>query len=198
LAPGYLPTLGNWIKGLPGTAEPSPQVAGVTPVQRFEAADVPAAPWWGDSTFLWLTLCLAAVGYVAVPVSEIVVRRRGRDLRVQTNAQLWRPVRRRLRRMMWTGLGEFAAVIAFITLIVLFSVNQAGAWPAVQAGWLVVRLLAILMLVQEVTAVAAVLAGLREGWQPTLWEKTVLVGVLGGTGLLLVTGAYYGLFGFPW
>jgi hypothetical protein len=99
---------------------------------------------------------------------------------------------------MWTGLGEFAAVIAFITLIVLFSVNQAGAWPAVQAGWLVVRLLAILMLVQEVTAVAAVLAGLREGWQPTLWEKTVLVGVLGGTGLLLVTGAYYGLFGFPW
>ena len=54
------------------------------------------------------------------------------------------------------------------------------------------------MLVQEVTAVAVVLAGLREGWQPTRWEKTVLIAVLGGTGLLLLTGAYYGLFGFPW
>ncbi|GAA0369434.1 alpha/beta hydrolase [Microbispora corallina] len=197
-APGYLPTLANWIGGLPGTAAPSLHLAGETPVQRFEAADVPAAPWWGESTFLWLTLCLAAVGYVAAPVTEMVVRLRGRDLRLQTNAHLWPAIRRRLRRMAWTGLGEFAAVMAFITLIVLFSVNQAGAWPAVQAGWLVVRMLAVVMLVQEVTTVAAVLAGLRDGWQPSRWEKTVLTGVLGGTGLLLVTAAYYGLFGIPW
>ncbi|MBP2705744.1 prolyl oligopeptidase family serine peptidase [Microbispora sp. RL4-1S] len=197
-APGYLPTLANWINGLPGTAKPSLPIAGATPVQRFEAADVPAAPWWGDGTFLWLTLCLAAVGYVAAPVTEMVVRLRGRDLRLQANAELWGTIRRRLRRMAWTGLGELAAVLAFITLIVLFSVNQAGAWPAVQAGWLVVRILAVVMLVQEVAAVAAVLTGLHEGWQPSRWEKSVLTGVLGGTGLLLVTAAYFGLFGFPW
>ncbi|MBB2743832.1 UNVERIFIED_ORG: hypothetical protein FHR35_003668 [Microbispora rosea subsp. rosea] len=201
-AADYLPTLANWMKDLPRTARSPVAIAGATPVQRFEAADVPAAPWWGDSTILWLTLCLAAVGYVAAPVTEMVVRLRGRDLRLQArveaNVQLWPAIRRRLRRMAWTGLGELAAVLAFITLIVLFSVNQAGAWPAVQAGWLVVRLLAILMLVQTVTTFAAVIGGLRDGWEPTPWQKSVLAGVLGGTALLLLTAAYYGLFAFPW
>ncbi|MEV7803570.1 prolyl oligopeptidase family serine peptidase [Microbispora sp. NPDC088329] len=205
-AADYLPTLANWIKDLPRTVRPSVPIAGATPVQRFEAADVPAAPWWGDSTILWLTLCLAAVGYVAAPVTEMVVRLRGRDLglhagvgaRVEDSVQLWPTIRPRLRRMAWTGLGELAAVLAFITLIVLFSVNQAGAWPAVQAGWLVVRLLAIVMLVQTVTTFAAVIAGLQDGWEPTPWQKIVLGGVLGGTALLLLTAAYYGLFAFPW
>ncbi|KAB8185032.1 alpha/beta hydrolase family protein [Microbispora catharanthi] len=201
-AADYLPTLANWMKDLPRTARSPVAIAGATPVQRFEAADVPAAPWWGDSTFLWLALCLAAVGYVAAPVTEMVVRLRGRDLRLQArveaNVRLWPAIRRRLRRMAWTGLGELAAVLAFITLIVLFSVNQAGAWPAVQAGWLVVRLLAILMLVQTVTTFAAVIGGLRDGWEPTPWQKSVLAGVLGGTALLLLTAAYYGLFAFPW
>ncbi len=50
-------------------------------------------------------------------------------------------------------------------LIVLFSVNQAGAWPAVQAGWLVVRVLAVVMLAQVVGATGAVLVGFRDGWQ---------------------------------
>jgi hypothetical protein len=100
--------------------------------------------------------------------------------------------------MAWTGLGLLASVMAFITLIVLFSVNQAGAWPAVQAGWLVVRLLAMLMLAQEVATAAAVLGGLRDGWQPGRWQMAIMVGVLGGTGLLLITAAYYGLFAFPW
>ncbi|MEZ0072526.1 alpha/beta hydrolase family protein [Planotetraspora sp. GP83] len=196
--PGYLPTLANWITRLPGTARPAVPIAGATPVQRFEASDVPAAPWYGGSTTLWLTLSLAAVGYVAAPVTEMVIRLRGRDLRLQTNIDLWPAIRRRLRRMAWTGLGELAAVLAFITLIVLFSVNQAGAWPAVQAGWLVVRLLAIAMLAQEVAAAAAVVSGLRDGWEPTRWQKNILAGVLGGTGLLLITAAYYGLFTFPW
>ncbi|TLP63860.1 alpha/beta hydrolase family protein [Microbispora triticiradicis] len=197
-AADYLPTLANWIRDLPRTARPSVPIAGATPVQRFEAADVPAAPWWGDSTILWLTLCLAAVGYVAAPVTEMVVRLRGRDLRFQANVQRWPAIRRRLRRMAWIGLGELAAVMAFITLIVLFSVNQAGAWPAVQAGWLVVRLLAVAMLAQTVATFAAVAGGLRDGWEPTPWQKSVLAGVLGGTALLLLTAAYYGLFAFPW
>ncbi|MFD0472170.1 alpha/beta hydrolase family protein [Nonomuraea thailandensis] len=41
---GYLETLANWIKGLPGTSRPPVHMAGATPVQRFEASDVPAAP----------------------------------------------------------------------------------------------------------------------------------------------------------
>ncbi|GAA0432589.1 hypothetical protein Acor_06430 [Acrocarpospora corrugata] len=194
--PDYLPTLANWIDGLPSL--PQLKMAGATPVQRFQAADVPAAPWYGGSTFLGLTLTLAAVGYVAAPVTEMVVRLRGRDLRLQTNAQLWPAMRRRLRRMAWAGLGLLAAVMAFIMLIVLFSVNQAGAWPAVQAGWLVVRVLAVVILAQEVGAAGALIVGLRDGWQPTRWQKVTLAGVLGGTGLLLVTAAYYGLFAFPW
>jgi hypothetical protein len=100
--------------------------------------------------------------------------------------------------MAWTGLGLLVSVLAFITLLVLFSVNQAGAWPAVLSGWLVIRILALLMLVQEVTAVAAVVSGLREGWQPSRSQHVAITGVLGSTGLLLIAGAYYGLFVFPW
>ena len=53
------------------------------------------------------------------------------------------------------------------------------------------------MLVQEVTAVAAVVSGLREGWQPSRSQHVAITGVLGSTGLLLVAGAYYGLFVLP-
>ncbi|MEU6998568.1 prolyl oligopeptidase family serine peptidase [Nonomuraea sp. NPDC046570] len=197
-APGYLETMGNWILGLPDSARPAPRLAGETPVQRFQAADVPAAPWYAAGTMLGLTICLAAVGYVAAPVAELVVRLRGRNPPAEANARLWPPIRRRLRRMAWTGLGLLAAVVAFIMLLVLFSVNQAGAWPAVLSGWLVVRVLALLMLLQEVTAVATLLAALRDGLRPTRWQHVAIAGVLGGTGLLLVAAAYYGLFSFPW
>jgi uncharacterized protein len=196
---GYLNTLGNWILGLPGTAKPAVHMAGATPVQRFEASDVPAAPWYAGGTMLGLTICLAAVGYVAGPVAAMVVRLRHRNqTSVETNARLWPPIRRRLSRMAWTGLGLLVSVLAFITLLVLFSINQAGAWPAVLAGWLVIRVLAVLMLIQEVTAVAAFVSALREGLQPSRWQHVTVGGVLGGTGLLLVAAAYYGLFSFPW
>ncbi|MCG5214178.1 prolyl oligopeptidase family serine peptidase [Streptosporangium soli] len=199
-APGYLETLANWIYGLPKSGQPADGVrmAGATPVQRFQASDVPVAPWYAGGTVLGLALCLAAVGYVAGPVAELVVRLRGRTTPAETNARLWPPIRRRLRRMAWTGLGLLLSVVAFITLLVLFSIHQAGAWPAVLAGWLVVRVLAVLILFQEVTAVAAVVSGLREGWQPSRWQHVAIAGVLGGTGLLLAFAAYYGLFSFPW
>ncbi|MEV1175556.1 alpha/beta hydrolase, partial [Nonomuraea sp. NPDC049784] len=169
------------------------------PVLRFAPSDVPPAPWYAGGTMLGLTICLAAVGYVAGPVAAMVVRLRGRgQVPAEVNATLWPPIRRRLRRMAWTGLGLLASVVAFITLLVLFSVNQAGAWPAVLAGWLVVRLLAVLMLIQEVTAVAAFVSALREDLRPGRWQHVAVAGVLGGTGLLLVAAAYYGLFSFPW
>lgn len=196
---GYLETLTNWLTGLPGTARPSVHLAGATPVQRYEAADVPAAPWYAGGTMLGLTICLAAVGYVAGPVAKMVVRLRGRGhTPAETTARLWPPIRRRLHRMAWTGLGLLVSVLGFITILVLFSVNQAGAWPAVLAGWLVVRALAVLMLIQEVTVVAAVVSALREGLQPSRWQHVAIAGVVGGTGLLLVAAAYYGLFSFPW
>ncbi|MET8144463.1 prolyl oligopeptidase family serine peptidase [Sphaerisporangium sp. NPDC005288] len=198
-AHGYLETLANWVLNLPRTAAPAAglQVAGATPVQRYVAADVPTAPWYARGAILGFALTLTAVGYVAAPVTEMVVRLRGRDALV-SRPDLWPGIRRRLRRMAWTGVGLLAAVTAFITLIVLFSVNQAGAWPAVLAGWLVVRVLAVLMLVQEVTTVAALIAALRDGWEPGRWQRFALAAVLGGTALLMVTAAYYGLFGIPW
>ncbi|MFF5207441.1 alpha/beta hydrolase family protein [Streptosporangium sp. NPDC000396] len=197
-APGYLETLANWVKGLPGTARPLTRIAGATPVQRYEASEVPTAPWYAGGTVLGLTLCLAAVGYVVGPVAEMVLRLRGRQLAAEANARIWPPIRRRFRRMAWTGAGLLASVVAFITLLVLFSVNQAGAWPAVLAGWLIIRILALLMLLQEVTAVGAVVSGLREGWQPSRAQHVAIAGVLGGTALLLVAAAYYSLFAFPW
>jgi uncharacterized protein len=68
----------------------------------------------------------------------------------------------------------------------------------VLSGWLVIRILAVLMLLQEVTATASVVSALREGWQPSRPQHVAITGVIGGTGLLLVAAAYYGLFAFPW
>jgi hypothetical protein len=197
---GYLETLANWVLGLPGTARPpaGSQIAGATPVQRYEASDVPTAPWYAGTAILGFALTLTAVGYVAAPVTEMVVRLRGRDLLPTAHSESWPAIRRRLRRMAWTGVGLLASVFAFITLIVLFAVNQAGAWPAVLSGWLVVRVLAMLMLVQEVTATAAVLTAVRGGWEPSRWQRFTVAAILGGTALLLVSAAYYGLFGIPW
>jgi uncharacterized protein len=196
---GYQETLANWIKGLPGTAEPAVHLAGATPVQRFEAADVPVAPWYAGGTMLGLTICLAVVGYVAGPVASIVIRLRGRNrILVRAEAVLWPPIRSRLYRMAWTGLALLVSVLGFIGLLVMFSINQAGAWPAVLAGWLTVRALAVLMLLQEVTAVASVVAAVREGFQPSRWQHVAMAGVVGGSGLLMVAAAYYGLFSFPW
>ncbi|MDF5752344.1 prolyl oligopeptidase family serine peptidase [Spongiactinospora sp. TRM90649] len=197
-APGYQETLANWIDRLPESGKPTVRMAGANPVQRYQASDVPAAPWYAGGTVLGLALCLAVVGYVAGPVAGIVVRLRGRDHRAHANAVVWPPIRRRLRRMAATGLGLLVSVLGFITLLVLFSINQAGAWPAVLSGWLVVRGLAVLMLLQEVTAVAAVVSGLREGWQPSRGQHVAIAGVVGGTGVLLAVAAYYGLFSFPW
>ncbi|MET9069735.1 alpha/beta hydrolase family protein [Streptosporangium sandarakinum] len=194
----YLPTLANWVNGLPGTARPAVRVAGATPVQRFEASDPPSAPWYAGGAVLTFALCLTLAGYVAGPVAEMVVRRRGRRPHAETCALVWPPIRRRLRRMAWTGAGLLAAVAAFLTLLVLFSVNQAGAWPAVLSGWLVIRILAVLMLVQEITAVAAVASGIGQGWRPSRAQRVAMAGVLGGTGVLLVAGAYYSLYAFPW
>nr|BFE81111.1 hypothetical protein GCM10020093_037120 [Planobispora longispora] len=132
------------------------------------------------------------------PVAAMVVRLRGRHLPAEANARLWPPIRRRFRQMAWTALGLLASVMAFIVLLVLFSVNQAGAWPAVLAGWLVIRALAVLILLQEVTAVAAVVSALREGWRPSRPQHVAIAGALGGTGLLLVAAAYYSLFALPW
>ncbi|GAA3799168.1 alpha/beta hydrolase [Sphaerisporangium flaviroseum] len=197
---GYLETMANWIIGLPGTARPpaGAQIAGATPVQRYEATDVPRAPWYAGTAVLGLALTLTAVGYVAAPVTEMVVRLRGRDLLPSAHSESWPAIRRRLRRMAWTGVALLASVLAFIMLIVLFSVNQAGAWPAVLSGWLIIRVLAVLMLVQEVTTVAAVVTAFRAGWEPGRWQRFTVATMLGGTALLLVTAAYYGLFGIPW
>src|SRR5437868_3968093 len=197
-APGYLETMGNWITGLPGSARSTLKLAGATPVQRFQAADVPAAPWYAGATVLGLVIFLAAIGYVAAPVADIVIRLRSRHPPAEMNARLWPPIRRRLHRMAWTGLGLLLSIVAFVMLLVLFSVNQAGAWPAVLAGWLVVRVLALLMLLQEVTAVASLVAGLRDGMRPRRGQSVAIAGVLGGTGVLLVAAGYYGLFSFPW
>ncbi|MFD2350648.1 hypothetical protein ACFSTC_16935 [Nonomuraea ferruginea] len=83
---------------------------------------------------LGLTICLAAVGYVAGPVAAMVVRLRGRHHIPELNARLWPPIRRRLAKMVWTGLGLLLSVVAFIMLLVLFSINQAGAWPSGAGG----------------------------------------------------------------
>jgi dienelactone hydrolase len=197
---GYLDTLANWVLGLPHTAAPPPgaQIAGAVPVQRYETADVPQAPWYAGGAILTLVLTLTTVAYVAAPVTEFVVRLRGRDVVAPDRSAQWPAIRRRLRKMAWTGVGLLAAVMAFIMLIVLFSVNQAGAWPAVLSGWFVVRVLALLMLVQEVTAAAAVYTAVQGGWVPGRWQRFTIATVLGGTGGLLLIAAYYGLFGFPW
>ncbi|WP_283137020.1 alpha/beta hydrolase family protein [Rhizohabitans arisaemae] len=200
--PRYLGTLAGWIRGLPDTARPAAgeQIAGATPVQRYAVADVPVAPWYAGGAVLGLALCMAGIGYVAGPVAAVVTRLRNHDMLipVETGQQRWNTIRPRLGRLTMTVFGLLAAVTALFTMLVLFAVNQAGAWPAVLAGWLVVRTLAVLLLLQQVTTVAEIVRNVRDGWHPTRWQRLTVVGITGGAGLLLFAAAYYGLFAIPW
>ncbi|GAA3420708.1 alpha/beta hydrolase family protein [Streptosporangium vulgare] len=117
LVPDYLRTLANWVLGLPGTATPSVHIAGATPVQRLEASDVPAAPWYAGGTVIGLTLCW-----------PWRVRLRGRAGVARYGRAAARPGGGRGGRcpdsgppsgggsagMAWTGVGPLVSVVAFI------------------------------------------------------------------------------------
>ncbi|RJL31686.1 alpha/beta hydrolase family protein [Bailinhaonella thermotolerans] len=198
--PGYLESMANWMRGLPATAAPEPRVAGGTPVQRYAAIDVPQTPWYGGSSMAFAAVILACAGYLAWPTAALVSRLRTRDGRGRSGdgGLPWATLNRRLLRLALSGVAFIVAFLGFIATVVLFSIHQAGSFVGLHLGWITLRGTTLLMLVLQVTTVAAVIEGLREGWRLSRRQYLAVLGPVGGTGLLMLAASYYGLYAYPW
>ena len=201
-APGYLETTGEWVKGLPATAEPPPgtQIAGATPVQRYAADAGPSPPPYATVPALVAAFGLASAGFLAGPVAALITHRwRGGTGKLAGDAETWQKIRRLLR---WLAVSAISTHFLFNLLLgagIALALTQTGSPLVVNGGWLVVRLAALLTVVLAVaSADAAVSAARNNGWRPTGVQAVSLVGSLGATGVLLLVAAYWGLFAFRW
>jgi hypothetical protein len=199
LAPGYLDAMASWVTGLPSTSQPRTPISGAPPVQRYAAGEVPPTPWYATAPVLLGMLGLAGAGYAAGPAAALLARvRGGRRLYGPDNAEVWAPLRRGVRRLAWSGIVNVLSLHLLIGLIAVLALLQSGIPVIVQGAWLVVRLIALLVVVLEVVAIASAMKAIRDGWRPTRVQRATLIGVTGGTALLLLNAAYFGLFSPSW
>jgi hypothetical protein len=68
----------------------------------------------------------------------------------------------------------------------------------VNGGWLLVRFTALPSVVLAVACAEAAVSVARDGWRPTGAQAVSLVGSFGATRVLLLIGAYWGLFAVRW
>jgi uncharacterized protein len=198
-APGYLETMANWILRLPESAEPiaGERIAGAEPVQTRRAVEPPEAPLYGTAPALIGAFGLVAAGYLAGPIAALMVRRRGGtfDRRLPDR---WPEIRRALRRATAGGITSSVLVNAGLGLAVASVILDNGSAPLAQGGWLVVRLGGLASLALEVAAIDTTAKAIGDGWRPSPAHMAAVVGVIGGTGVLLVIDAYMGLFAPRW
>ena len=200
-APGYLQTVANWVGGLPMSAEPSPraQIAGAAPVQAFRAVEPPIPPSYGTAAALLGAFGVAAAGYLAGPTAAGLARlRRGRGPNDPVVSAQWSQIRRTLR---WAAVGGITSVVLtslLIGLVVALVLLEAGTRSLAQGGWLVARSGAVIAVVAEVAAVETTVRSVRSGWRPSPAQAAALIGAIGGSGVVLLVGAYLGVFAPRW
>lgn len=205
LAPGFVRDLAAWIGSLPSSAMASPQIAGAQPNQRFIASSVPAPRWLGDGDLL-LALVVGAVALVLLgPLVLLVARLRHRG------GDRGRPDLRSGFRVPLAVLGGGAvatlvALVLYLAAVAQLALNYSkDAW-IVQGGWVGVRLLGLVALVgaalilnrlNEVRVVRRAagtpgrpgdIIAVGAAAKATLWAVCV------GSGMLLATLAYWGVY----
>jgi hypothetical protein len=200
LAPGYMETMVAWIGGLPATAQPPPglRLAGGTPTQRYEARAA-AAPRYGTGAALALESGLACVGLLAGPVATLVARRRRRESsELFGDAEVWRGIRRSVRRLVASAISTHLAFNLVVGAGIALALARTSAPLIVNGGWLVARIAALATVALGVASLDAAVSAIRHAWTPTGAQRVSLVGAFGGTGMLLMIAAHRGLFAPRW
>jgi len=189
-APGYTTTVTGWITGLPASGATGGLVTGPGPRQRFATLPLPEPPWYGGVPALLATIGLMVVGYAVIPR---LLRRRAR-----AGGGPWPALERRARHLAVAGTVTFAGLWVYIGLIVGLGYTRNGSAPLFHAGWGVVRLLAVATVLLAVLAGRDLVTAGRGGWAATGAQRATLAASLGTSALVLLTAAYWGLYGPRW
>ncbi len=196
--PGYREVLAHWVTGLPDTARPSPgvQIAGESPTQRSAGIDVPLPPWYAAGYSALLALGVVGLGCAAPQTASLLgrVRRRRMPAWLVDETSIGLPVYRRVRRLAWFALAYLLVSVGFIVMTASFAMNQGGSALAIQAGWALVRLMTVGLLVLEVAAVTVAVAAWQGGWRPRALPMALVFAPLASGGALLAAASYFGLF----
>lgn len=201
LADGYVDALVAWVHGLPGggATPPDGPVAGAVPSDQVAAPHPVMDPWYGGDAAHGLAFTVAAGGLLAGPVASRVARRRGSGASTRHDGERspWPDVRQSLRRTGRLAVG--LVVLLHIVGGLAIGLALAGVAPgALAVGWLAARAAAVAAVALAAVSVTLVGAALRSGWRPSPPERATLVGTFGSTCVLLLTGAYWGLFDVGW
>ena len=201
--PEFLRDLSGWVLGLPGTGGAAPQVAGAEPTQTYVAGPVPQPRWLRDGTALLvlvlgvpvlMVLCGLAVAATRVVQRTSATRSRGADARPPNRFApgiAWR-----LAALAATTVATVAALVWYLLSVARLALDyERDAW-VVQGGWLGVRLLGIGAVLVAVLLAHRAYDARQDGvpLAPGAVRRVAAVGALGGSAVLLVVLAYWGVF----
>ncbi|WP_345513427.1 alpha/beta hydrolase family protein [Phytohabitans houttuyneae] len=189
-APGYLRTITDWITGLPASGATGGRVTGPAPRQRFASVPLPEPRWYGGIPALAVTIGLMVVGYLVVPG---ILRRRAR-----AGGGPWPAVEARTRILARSSTATFIGLWVYIGLLVGLGYTRNGSAVLFHAGWGVLRFAALGAVVLAVLATRELIVARADGWSATGAQRATLAVSLGTSAVLLLTAAYWGLYGPRW
>ena len=196
LVPEFARDLSAWIQALPDSAHAEPRVAGDEPYQRFLAAPVERPRWFAEGDLIVAGLAGSVLALLVGPVVWLTNRARGRR-----GSCLADDVRVPLVTMAAGSLLTLAGLVAYLLTVANLAQNYRTNTLLVQGGWLGLRLAGIASVVAGVVLVFRILDGRRLGALPAARNEAgrwTLAGAVGGSVVLLVNLAYWGVFPALW
>ena len=196
LVPQFARDLAAWVQGLPETSAAAPRVAGAEPFQEYLAGPVPRPRWYAEGDLLVAALGTAAAALLVGPLVAVVRRVRGRR-----GPTLGDGVRWPLVAMAAGCVVTFAALVVYLLAVANLAQNYRTSTLLVQGGWLAVRAAGIATVVAGAVLVHRMLDGRRSGGTPaarSVAGEWTLASAVGGSVMLLVVLAYFGVFPAPW
>jgi dienelactone hydrolase len=196
LVPDFARDMAAWVQALPYSADASPRIAGDQPYQRFRADRVERPRWFAEGDILSAALAAGFGALLVGPALAVVRRLRGRRGRV-----LDLGVRVPLVSMAAGAAVSLLGLAEYLLAVASLAQNYRKNTFLVQGGWLAVRVVAIASVVGGVVLVYRILDGRRRSVPAasrTPGGGWTLATAVGGSVLLLLLLAYFGVFPVPW
>ncbi|GIG39913.1 hypothetical protein Cph01nite_16750 [Cellulomonas phragmiteti] len=201
--PEFLRDLSGWVLGLPATGDGAPRVAGAEPSQAYVAGPVPQPRWLRDGTALLVLvigapalMVLCALAVAATRVVQRTTSARAGGGAVRTPRRFAPGVAVRLAALGGVTVATVGALVWYLLSVARLALDyQRDAW-VVQGGWLGVRVLGVGAVLVAVLLARRVHDARQEGVPvaPGVVRRVAAAGVLGGSAVLLVVLAYWGVY----
>ncbi|MDO5699992.1 MAG: acyl-CoA thioester hydrolase/BAAT C-terminal domain-containing protein [Bowdeniella nasicola] len=205
IVPAFLRDVARFVGGLPLTAGAEPKIAGDQPLQQFQAEPPPRPRWYASGDMIVIGLLAGPIISASAPLVGVVLagasalmRRWGLRRHGEPSRRVRGPVVAVLLRLsIAASLAAFAAwvlYLAYLATVGTLAVNYETSPLAVDGGWVVTRLAGILAAFVFVLAVRAVHRHLRGEDRLSVPVALTIAGSLLGSAIMLLTGAYWGIF----